>query len=102
MTDIGPCYRSKAFNRLCKALGIRHVYTKPYTPKTNGKAERFIRSGLREWAHAQAYYTLEERKKELPYWLHHYNWDRPNAGIKRKSPISRSDLDVNNLSRLHI
>ena len=101
MTDSGSCYRSKAFNRLCKALGIRHVYTKPYTPKTNGKAELFIRSGLREWAYAQAYYTLEERKKELPYWQHHYNWHRSSAGIKRKPHISRSGLDVNNLSKFH-
>jgi len=102
MTDNGSCYRSKAFNRLCQALGIRHIYTKPYTPKTNGKAERFIQSSLREWAYAQAYNTSEQRKSELPYWLHHYNWHRPHAGIKRKTPISRSGLDVNNLSRLHI
>ena len=101
MTDNGSCYRSKAFNKLCKALGIRHIYTKPYTPKTNGKAERFIQSSLREWAYAQAYNTSEQRKAELPYWLHHYNWHRPHAGIKRKTPISRSGLDVNNLMRLH-
>lgn len=102
MTDRGSCYRSKAFNKVCKALGIRHIYTKPYTPKTNGKAERFIQSSLREWAYAQAYQTSEQRKQELPYWLHHYNWHRPHAGIKRKTPISRSGLDLNNLSRLHI
>jgi transposase InsO family protein len=102
MTDNGSCYRSKAFNKLCKRLGIRHIYTKPYTPKTNGKAERFIQSSLREWAYARAYQTSEQRKEELPYWLHHYNWHRPHAGIKRKTPISRSGLDVNNLSRLHI
>jgi transposase InsO family protein len=101
MTDNGSCYRSKAFNRLCQALGIRHIYTKPYTPKTNGKAERFIQSSLREWAYAQAYNTSEQRKSELPFWLHHYNWHRPHAGIKRKTPISRSGLNVNNLSRLH-
>lgn len=102
MTDNGSCYRSKAFNNHCKALGIRHIYTKPYTPKTNGKAERFIQSSLREWAYAQAYDTSERRKEELPYWLHHYNWHRPHAGIKKKTPISRSGLDVNNLLRLHI
>ena len=101
MTDNGSCYRSKAFNKLCKAMGIRHIYTKPYTPRTNGKAERFIQSSLREWAYAQAYQTSEQRKEELPYWLHHYNWHRPHAGIKRKTPISRSGWDVNNLSRLH-
>ena len=102
MTDNGSCYRSKAFNKVCKAFGIRHIYTKPYTPKTNGKAERFIQSSLREWAYARAYHSSEQRKAELPYWLHHYNWHRPHAGIKRKTPISRSGLDVNNLLRLHI
>ncbi len=102
MTDCGSCYRSKAFNKVCQALAIKHIYTKPYTPKTNGKAERFIQSSLREWAYAQAYHTSDQRKQELPYWLHHYNWHRPHAGIKRKSPISRAGCDVNNLSRLHI
>ncbi len=101
MTDNGSCYRSRAFNRLCKAMGIRHIYTKPYTPKTNGKAERFIQSSLREWAYAQAYNTSDQRKIELPYWLHHYNWHRPHAGIKKKTPISRSGMNVNNLMRLH-
>ena len=101
MTDNGSCYRSKAFNKLCKALAIRHIYTKPYTPKTNGKAERFIQSSLREWAYARAYQTSGQRKTELPYWLHHYNWHRPHAGIKGKPPISRAGLNVNNLLRLH-
>ena len=57
MTDRGSCYRSKVFNKVCQALAIKHIYTKPYTPKTNGKAERFIQSSLREWAYAQAYHT---------------------------------------------
>ncbi|MGR3343993.1 MAG: IS481 family transposase [Paracoccaceae bacterium] len=102
MTDNGSYYRSKAFNRACKALSMRHIYTRPYTPKTNGKAERFIRSALREWAYGRAYQTSEQRKAELPDWLHHYNWHRPHAGINRKPTISRSGLDVNNLMRLHI
>ncbi len=101
MTDNGACYRSRAFNKACKALGLRHVYTRPYTPKTNGKAERFIQSSLREWAYGRAYQTSEQRKAELPNWLHHYNWHRPHAGIQRKPPISRSGLDLNNLMRLH-
>ena len=101
MTDNGSCYKSHAFRAACKALGLRHIRTRPYTPKTNGKAERFIQSSLREWAYARAYQTSEQRKAELPYWLHHYNWHRPHAGIKRKTPISRSGLDVNNLMRLH-
>ena len=102
MTDNGSCYRSKAFNKTCQALGLRHIYTRPYSPKTNGKAERFIQSSLREWAYVRAYQTSEQRKAELPYWLHHYNWHRPHAGVKRKTPISRSGLDQNNLMRLHI
>ncbi|WP_163591388.1 integrase core domain-containing protein, partial [Klebsiella pneumoniae] len=55
MTDNGSCYRSFAFRDVCRALGLRHVRTRPYTPKTNGKAERFIQTALREWAYAQAY-----------------------------------------------
>ena len=115
MTDNGSCYRSKAFNRTCKALGLRHIYTRPYTPKTNGKAERVrqendsldvslsvsLQSSQREWAYAQACQTSHQRAAELPHLLHHYNWLRPHAGINRKSPISRSGLDVNNLMRLH-
>jgi len=101
MTDNGSCYRSHAFRDACKQLGLRHIRTRPYTPKTNGKAERFIQSSLREWAYAKAYETSTQRENELPYWLHHYNWHRPHAGIKGKTPISRSGLDVNNLMRLH-
>ena len=101
MTDNGSCYRSRAFARACTALGLKHIRTRPYSPKTNGKAERFIQSCLREWAYARAYQTSAQRKAELPYWLHHYNWHRPHAGINRKTPISRSGLDVNNLMRLH-
>ncbi len=102
MTYGGNCYRSKAFARACTALGLRHLRTRPYTPKkTNGKAERFIHSSLREWAYERAYQTSELRKAELPNWLHHDNWHRPHTGIKRKPPISRSGLDVNNLVRHH-
>ena len=102
MTDNGSCYRSTAFNQTCAALGLRHIFTKPYTPRTNGKAERFIQSSLREWAYARAYETSDQRENELPHWLHHYNWHRPHAGIKGKQPISRAGLDMNNLVRLHI
>ena len=102
MTDNGSCYRSKPFAAACRELGLKHIRTKPYTPKTNGKAERFIQSSLREWAYGRAYRTSEQRKAELPYWLHHYNWHRPHAGINRNTPVSRSGMDVNNLLRLHI
>ena len=101
MTDNGSCYRSYAFSDACKRLGLKHIRTKPYTPKTNGKAERFIQSSLREWAYARAYESSSQRAKELPYWLHHYNWHRPHAGIKGYTPVSRLGLDVNNVMRLH-
>lgn len=101
MTDNGSCYRSKAFKKTCQALELRHIFTKPYTPRTNGKAERFIQSSLREWAYARAYQNSGQRARELPHWLHHYNWHRPHAGIKGNPPVSRAGLDLNNLMRLH-
>jgi transposase InsO family protein len=101
MTDNGSCYRSRAFARACKRLGIKHIRTRPYTPKTNGKAERFIQNALREWAYAKAYNTSNERAAELPIWMHRYNWHRPHGGIKYQTPISRLALSRNNLLRLH-
>ena len=101
MTDNGACYKSLAFQKACKRLGLRHIRTKPYTPKTNGKAERFIQTSLREWAYAQAYNTSKERAAELPRWLHRYNWHRPHGSIGSVPPISRLGLVGNNLLRLH-
>jgi len=72
MTDNGSCYRSKAFAKACKRLGLKHIRTKPYTPKTNGKAERFIQTALREWAYARAYSSSIERAAELPFWILRY------------------------------
>jgi transposase InsO family protein len=102
MTDNGSCYRSKAFRKACSDLGLRHIRTRPYTPKTNGKAERFIQTALREWAYAQAYPNSDCRAAELPIWLHRYNWHRPHGGLKSKPPISRLDLTEDNLLRLHM
>jgi transposase InsO family protein len=101
MTDNGSCYRSKAFRKACKKLGLKHIRTKPYTPKTNGKAERFIQTSLREWAYARAYDTSRQRAAELPFWMHRYNWHRPQGSIGSKPPISRLGLNGNNLLRLH-
>jgi transposase InsO family protein len=101
MTDNGSCYRAHAFRDLCRDNGLKHIRTKPYTPKTNGKAERFIQTALREWAYAQAYPTSDHRTAELPFWLHRYNWQRPHGGIKSQTPISRLGLDADNLLRLH-
>ena len=101
MTDNGSCYRSFAFRNACRRLGLKHIRTKPYTPKTNGKAERFIQTSLREWAYAQAYNTSRERAAELPRWLHRYNWHRPHGSIGSMPPISRLGLAGNNLLRFH-
>jgi len=101
MTDNGSCYKAFAFRRACKRLGLRHIRTRPYTPKTNGKAERFIQTALREWAYARAYNTSRQRAAELPYWMHRYNWHRPHGGIDGNIPISRLALAGNNLLRLH-
>ena len=102
MTDNGGCYRSFAFRHACQRHGLRHIRTKPYTPQTNGKAERFIQTCLREWAYAQAYQHSRQRTGELSFWLHRYNWYRPHAGIGAKTPISRLALAEDNLLRLHI
>lgn len=102
MTDNGSCYKSKAFAKACKKLKLKHLRTKPYTPRTNGKAERFIQTALREWAYAIAYPTSDHRAAELPVWLHRYNWHRPHGGIKDQTPISRLALTEDNLLRLHI
>jgi transposase InsO family protein len=101
MTDNGSCYRAKAFARACRQLKLKHIRTRPYTPKTNGKAERFIQTALREWAYARAYPTSDHRAKELPIWLHRYNWHRPHGSLKSKPPISRLGLAEDNLLRLH-
>ena len=101
MTDNGSCYKSFAFRAACKRLGLRHIRTKPYTPKTNGKVERFIQTSLREWAYAMAYENSRQRKHQLPTWPHRYNWHRPHAGIDDRTPISRLGLTENNVLRLH-
>ena len=102
MTDNGSCYRSSAFGDACKKLRLRHIRTKPYTPKTNGKAERFIQTALREWAYAKAYSSSDQRADQMPIWLHRYNWHRPHGGINYQTPISRLGLTQDNLLRLHI
>jgi transposase InsO family protein len=101
MTDNGSCYKAKDFAKNCKALGLKHIRTKPYTPKTNGKAERFIQTALREWAYARAYPSSEHRKAHLPNWTHLYNWHRPHGSLNSKTPISRLNLSSDNLLRLH-
>jgi transposase InsO family protein len=101
MTDNGSCYRAKAFARGCRKLGLKHIFTRPYRPQTNGKAERFIQTVLREWAYARAYDTSDQRAKDLPIWLHHYNWHRPHGSLQAKPPISRLGLPKDDLLRFH-
>ena len=102
MTDNGSCYRSRAFAKACRRLKLKHIRTKPYTPRTNGKAERFIQTSLREWAYARAYLNSKQRARELPFFIHRYNWHRPHASIGAKPPISRLGPTEDNLLRLHI
>src|SRR3954465_2560704 len=101
MTDNGTSFRSRRYPKALRLLEIKHLRTKPYTPKTNGKAERFVQTLLREWAYAQAYLTSDHRAQHLPIWLHRYNWHRPHSSLKSKPPISRLGLTEDNLLRLH-
>ena len=101
LTDNGPAYRSRAFAAACRALGLKHRFTRPYTPRTNGKAERFIRTALQEWAYVRIYQNSEQRNASLGPWIHEYNWHRPHASLCNNSPISRAGLDQNNLLTLH-
>lgn len=101
LTDNGHCYHSHAFRAAVVELGLRHHFTRPYTPRTNGKAERLIPTALREWIYACSYLNSLERNAQLLPWLHHYNWHRPHGSLNRQSPISRSGLDQDNLLRLH-
>jgi transposase InsO family protein len=89
MTDNGSGYRAHAFANTCRELGIRHLLTRPYTPRTNGKAERFIQTLLREWAYARPYRTSHQRTKRLAPWLRSYNRLRPHSALNGLPPQSR-------------
>lgn len=101
MTDNGACYKSRQFRRLLHRLGLRHLRTRPYTPRTNGKAERLVQTALREWAYARAYDNSIQRAQALPHWLHQYNWHRLHASLGYQPPISRLQQPLNNLLGLH-
>jgi transposase InsO family protein len=101
ITDNGPAFHSRLFAQACRALGIKHKFTRAYRPQTNGKAERFIQSALREWAYGHAYASSEQRALELPLWTHFYNWHRPHHGIGCQPPMSRLPKHRNNLLTLH-
>jgi transposase InsO family protein len=89
LTDRGSGYRSRLFNEACRELGIRHLYTRPYTPKTNGKVERFIQTLARKWAYAKSYSTSKRRTRALPTWVRYYNLERPHHGLKGITPWQR-------------
>jgi transposase InsO family protein len=93
MTDNGSAYRSKLFASAMQQAQARHIRTRPYTPRTNGKAERFIQTSLREWAYARPYASSAERTRAIAEWADSYNRDRPHAGIGGITPLKR----LNNL-----
>lgn len=88
----GSCYKAFAFARACERLKLKHIRTKAYTPKTNGKTERFIQTALRKWAYARPYATSNERAQQLQPWTHAYHWHRLHSSLKAKTPISRLGL----------
>jgi transposase InsO family protein len=102
LTDNVSCYRHGLFRQLLHRQHVKHRFTRPYTPRTNGKAERFIQTALREWAYARSYQNSEQRHARLDPWLHEYNFHRPHSSLKLNSPASRSGLNRNNLLSLHI
>jgi transposase InsO family protein len=89
MTDNGSAYRSHLHRIACHQLGIRHLRTQPYRPRTNGKAERFIQTLTRRWAHGRTYHSSHERINALTPWLEHYNYTRPHGSLSHKPPGSR-------------
>ncbi len=89
LSDNGSCYVSHDFKACCEQLGIKHKRTRPYRPRTNGKAERFIQTVLREWAYAKPYRTSGGRRRALKYWLRHYNWVRPHGSLDYEAPMTR-------------
>ena len=89
MSDNGACYRSTIHAAVCRELGIRHIFTQPYRPRTNGKAERFIQTMLREWAYGRIFGGSAERTAALADWLERYNWRRPHGSLSHRPPGDR-------------
>jgi transposase InsO family protein len=99
-TDNAKVRRGRHFAGAGAPLGLRHYSARPYPPRTDGKAERFLQTCLREWAYARAYHRLHQRRDALPTWLHGYNWHRPHMSLAAQPLINRLALNRNNLSRL--
>jgi transposase InsO family protein len=98
LSDNGACYRSNAHADSCRQLGLRHSFTRPYRPRTNGKAERFIQTLKNRWAYGAIYASSAERTAALPGWLAHYNYTRPHGSLSHKPPAARLN-ELNNLAR---
>jgi transposase InsO family protein len=101
LTNNGMAFRSGLFAEACLELGITQKFTRAYRPQTNGKAERFIQSALREWAYGRMYQNSDQRRLALPAWTHFYNWHRPHHGIDLMPPVSRLSVPRKNLLTLH-
>jgi hypothetical protein len=101
LTDNGSCYRSRAFRQTCSQLGSQHRFTKPYRPRTKGKAERFIQTLLREWPTPQPTTTPPLEPPACRAGFHHYNWHRPHGRLDKSPRLSRLGSDRNNLLRIH-
>jgi transposase InsO family protein len=97
LSDNGACYRSNAHAEACRELGLRHSFTRPYRPRTNGKAERFIQTLTSRWAHGAIYGTSAERDRALPGWLTYYNFTRRHGALSHKPPAARLH-ELNNLA----
>jgi transposase InsO family protein len=97
LTDNGSAYRAAIHAVACRALGIKHLRTRPYRPRTNGKAERFIRTLLGGWAYGAIYGNSDERQRALPGWLNFYNHRRPHGSLSHQAPITRLHAHMNNL-----
>jgi transposase InsO family protein len=91
LTDNGSCYRSYQFRQACCDMGLKHRRTRPYSPQTNGKAERFIQPALREWAYSTHWPDSHQRNLALAPWTGYYNHQRPHGSLNYKPPISRSE-----------
>jgi transposase InsO family protein len=96
MADNGPAYVSLAHKLACAVLGLKHLRTRPYRPRTNGKAERFIRTLLGGWAYGAIYQNSTQRTRALSIWLQEYNWRRPHGSLNHKPPGARLH-ELNNL-----
>jgi transposase InsO family protein len=102
MTDNGSAYQSRRFAKLPSRLGIRHIRTRPHTPRNNRKAERFIQTVLREWAYPHRCPSSQHRAGELQPWMHHCNFYRPqHSAVSHRPPASRLGVDRNNVLRNH-